>query len=83
MLVGMTDPARIQAWLLDTIRLMVEYPDDVNLDLISTTTLQVRVNRSDRGKLIGKTGPTARSLRTILGAIGMAQGSRYRLDIGD
>ena len=45
------------------------------------TVLQLLVAAQDVGKLVGKQGHTARSLRTILGAIGKCQGVRYSLDI--
>jgi len=77
----MTDLERIKSWLLETVRLMVDTPDAVRVETISPTALRIRVHHSDIGKIIGKTGRTARSIRTILGAIGMAQGTRYALDI--
>jgi len=81
MLVPMNDQARIHAWLLETTRLMVDHPEQVRVELISPTALRITVSHSDIGKMIGRTGRTARSIRTILGAIGMAHGSRYALDI--
>jgi predicted RNA-binding protein YlqC (UPF0109 family) len=36
---------------------------------------------SDLGKVIGKQGRTARSIRTILGAAGMKLNRRYTLEI--
>lgn len=45
------------------------------------TVLRLHVAAQDVGKVVGKQGRTARSLRTILGAIGMCQGVHYGLDI--
>jgi predicted RNA-binding protein YlqC (UPF0109 family) len=45
------------------------------------TTLNVHVAPSDTGKLIGKQGRTARSLRTVLSAAGMKLHHRYALNI--
>ncbi len=45
------------------------------------TTLNVHVAPSDTGKLIGKQGRTARSLRTVLSAAGMKLHHRYTLNI--
>jgi predicted RNA-binding protein YlqC (UPF0109 family) len=42
---------------------------------------QVRSAASDTGKLIGKSGRTARAIRTILGAAAAKTGRRYTLDI--
>jgi uncharacterized protein len=44
-------------------------------------TLRVSVHPSDIGKVIGKQGRSARSLRTISSAIGMAHKTRFGLDI--
>jgi len=43
--------------------------------------LRLRVAPSDVGKVIGKQGRTARSMRTILGAVSMKHHHRYTLDI--
>jgi predicted RNA-binding protein YlqC (UPF0109 family) len=45
------------------------------------TMLRVHVAASDIGKMVGKEGRTARSLRVILGAAGVTQGVHYSLDI--
>ena len=46
-----------------------------------TTVLELRVAQPDLGKVIGKQGRTARSIRTILGAAGMKLHKRYTLEI--
>lgn len=45
------------------------------------TLLRLRVAPGEVGKVIGKQGRTARSLRTILGAAGMKLKHRFALDI--
>jgi predicted RNA-binding protein YlqC (UPF0109 family) len=45
------------------------------------TALKLRVSPQDVGKVIGKQGRTARSMRTILGAVSMKLHHRYTLDI--
>ena len=63
---------------------MVDQPDGVSVELIEdreATILQVRVAPQDIGKVIGKQGRTARSLRTILGAASMKLRHRFALDI--
>jgi predicted RNA-binding protein YlqC (UPF0109 family) len=45
------------------------------------TVLRLRVAPSDIGKVIGKQGRTARSMRTILGAASMKLKHRFALDI--
>jgi predicted RNA-binding protein YlqC (UPF0109 family) len=46
-----------------------------------TTVLRLHVAPSDIGKVIGKKGRTARSLRTILSAASMKFQHRFSLDI--
>ena len=45
------------------------------------TVLQLKVAAGDLGKVIGKQGRTARSIRTILGAAGTKLNRRLTLDI--
>ena len=63
---------------------LVDYPDQVTLEAKSDgdgTVLLLRVAQSDLGKVIGKQGRTARSIRTILGAASMKAQHRFALDI--
>ena len=53
--------------------------ESVNRD--ESTVLRLRVAAQDVGKVIGKQGRTARSIRTILGAGSMKLHHRYTLDI--
>ena len=59
-------------------KLMVEAISDQE-----STVLRLHVAQSDVGKIIGKQGRTARSLRTILSAASMKVHHRYSLDIID
>ncbi len=50
---------------------LVDKPEDVAVTEVvgeKTTVYELRVDTSDLGKVIGKQGKTARSMRTILGA---------------
>jgi predicted RNA-binding protein YlqC (UPF0109 family) len=63
---------------------LCDEPDAVQVEAIQegdSTLLRLRVAPSDIGKVIGKQGRTARSLRTILGAASMKLQHRYGLDI--
>ncbi|MBI5049975.1 MAG: KH domain-containing protein [Nitrospirae bacterium] len=46
-----------------------------------TAVFELRVAKSDIGKVIGKQGNTARAMRTILSAAGTKLGKRYVLEI--
>jgi predicted RNA-binding protein YlqC (UPF0109 family) len=68
----------------DIAKALVDIPDEVTINEIAgeqTTVLELKVAPSDLGKVIGKQGRTARSIRTILGAAGMKLNRRYTLEI--
>ena len=72
--------------ILGIAKALVDSPDHVDVEAITeqgATTLRLRVDQSDIGKIIGKQGRTARSLRTILSAASMKLQHRYSLDIVD
>jgi hypothetical protein len=63
---------------------LVDEPAAVDVQSVShdeNTILKLRVAPQDVGKVIGKQGRTARSVRTILGAVSMKLHHRYTLDI--
>jgi len=63
---------------------LVDQPDDVDVAEIEgeqTTVLELKVAQDDLGKVIGKQGRTARSIRTILAAAGMKLRKRVVLEI--
>jgi predicted RNA-binding protein YlqC (UPF0109 family) len=63
---------------------LVDKPEDVNVTEVvgeKTTVFELRVSENDLGKVIGKQGKTARSMRTILSAAGTKLGKRCVLEI--
>ena len=63
---------------------LVDNPEEVSVRAIEgeqTTVLELRVAQTDLGKVIGKQGRTARSIRTILSAGGMKLKKRFTLEI--
>jgi predicted RNA-binding protein YlqC (UPF0109 family) len=63
---------------------LVDEPEQVSVQVTEGdqgTVLELRVGPNDLGKVIGKQGRTARSLRTILGAAGMKLHKRVTLEI--
>ena len=70
--------------VLGMAKALVDHPDQVVLEAKvdgDGTVLLLRVAQSDLGKVIGKQGRTARSIRTILGAASMKAQHRFALDI--
>lgn len=77
-------PDRIADLVIGMTASLVDHPQSLRIDVESdngSTTLRLYVASDDLGKVIGKQGRTARSLRTILSAIGSKSGHRYTLDI--
>ena len=65
-------------------RALVDLPNQVNVKGIEgeqTTVIELKVAKEDLGKVIGKQGRTARSIRTLLGAAGMKLNRRFTLEI--
>ncbi len=65
---------------------LVDQPDDVTVAETAgdqATVLALRVAPSDLGKVIGKQGRTARSIRSLLAAAGNKQNKRYTLEIAE
>ena len=65
-------------------RAMVDEPDAVDvleIEGVQTTILELKVAKTDVGKVIGKQGSNARALRTILSAAAMKYRKRTHLEI--
>ena len=63
---------------------LVDHPGDVQVNAVDgeqVTVLELRVHPEDLGKVIGKQGRTAKSIRTLLGAAGMKLKKRFTLEI--
>jgi hypothetical protein len=63
---------------------LVDYPEDVNVTEVNgetVTVLELRVAKADLGKIIGRQGNTARSMRTILAAMAKKVNKRVVLEI--
>jgi Predicted RNA-binding protein (contains KH domain) len=66
------------------VKSVVGHPDDVLVDRIideKGVLLTLTVNPDDLGRVIGKRGVTAQSLRTLLRALGTKNDARYNLKI--
>jgi predicted RNA-binding protein YlqC (UPF0109 family) len=63
---------------------LVDMPESVSVNEIEgeqTTVIELKVDKSDLGKVIGKQGRTARALRTILNAASTKIKKRSVLEI--
>jgi len=81
----MTETAGDMRALVEQIaQALVDAPSDVQVTPVDdgdSTVLELRVAQTDLGKVIGKQGRTAKSIRTILGAASMKLKKRYTLEI--
>ncbi len=68
------------------VKSLVGHPDDVKVERRideKGVLLELSVNPEDLGRVIGKRGSTAQSLRTLLRALGTKNDARYNLKIVD
>jgi predicted RNA-binding protein YlqC (UPF0109 family) len=65
---------------------LVDHPDQVSVTEVGgdhNSVIELRVAKDDIGKVIGKEGRTAQSMRTLLTAVSTKLGRRAHLDIVD
>ncbi len=61
------------------VKRLVDHPDDVKITQIDsekTTILELQVKEGDLGKVIGKSGRTAKAIRTLLTASAAKSGQK-------
>ncbi len=66
------------------IRGIVQYPDQVDLNVLEGTTntvLEVHVAQDDIGRVIGKSGNRINSIRTLLSVVSSIENHNYELEI--
>jgi len=76
--------ANIVALMEHLAKVIVEVPDEVFVEPFEEngqTVVELEVAESDVGRLIGRHGRTARSLRTIMTAAALRSRKRYQLEI--
>ena len=75
-----------QEFIEYVVKSIVSEPDDVHIDRSIDergVLLELTVNPDDLGRVIGKRGNTAQSMRTLLRALGTKDSARYNLKIID
>ena len=75
-----------QQFLEYTIKALVDNPNDVKI--VRTVDemgvlMTLEVNAADMGKVIGRSGNTAKAIRTLLRVVGMKNNSRVNLKINE
>lgn len=72
--------------VVEIARALVDNPEAVNVTEVEgeqRTILELSVDQSDIGKVIGRQGRTVRALRTLLSAAGVKLQKRFTLEILD
>lgn len=80
----MNESNGVRSLVEEIAKALVDTPDDVSVSEIAgehATVFELRVAEGDLGKVIGKQGRTARSIRTLLGAVGTKLNRRFSLEI--
>ncbi len=75
-----------EAFLKYTVSFLVENTDSIFIREIQaeqSTIVELRVAPNDIGKVIGRNGRIAKSLRTLITAFGLKEGKNYTLEIVD
>jgi len=80
----MVTTAGISALMTHVAKALVDAPDEVEVEAFDEgdhIVLELVVAESDLGRVIGRQGRMAKSLRTILGAAALKTRKRYQLEI--
>ena len=78
------DPSSLKDLVDFMAKALVDHPDDVHVNEVvgeQTTVVELSVSKEDLGKVIGKQGRTAKSMRTILNAASTKLQKRSVLEI--
>ena len=70
--------------LEDIAKALVEHPEDVTVTEVekdASTVLELRVNKDDMGKVIGKQGRIAKAIRTVVKAAASREDKRVVVEI--
>ena len=73
-----------QQFLEYVVKALVDHPEDVKINRTLDemgVLLTLTVNKDDMGKVIGRSGATAKAIRTILRVVGMKNDARVNLKI--
>lgn len=75
-----------EGFLKYIVSFLVENPDSISIreiEVEQNTIVELRVAPNDIGKVIGRNGRIAKSLRTLVSAFGSKEGKNYSLEIVD
>lgn len=79
-----TSIEKLQTWLTEIVSGLVTHAEDIKIIVVEDEQgilFTLEVNREDRGKVIGKEGAIANSIRTILRSAGQLIGVRVSMKV--
>lgn len=77
---------RDREFLEYVVKMLVDNPDDVKINRVVDemgVLLTLDVHPNDMGKIIGRSGNTAKAIRTLLRVVGMKNDARVNLKINE
>lgn len=77
---------RDQEFLEYVVKALVDHPEDVRINRTVDemgVLITLDVNPQDMGKIIGRSGNTAKAIRTLLRVVGMKNNARVNLKINE
>jgi len=77
---------RDQAFLEQVVKSLLDHPDDITITRTIDemgVLLTLTVHPDDMGKVIGRSGATAKAIRTLLRVVGMKNDARVNLKINE
>ena len=73
--------------MLETlVKQLVDYPEKISINektIDNTMVLELKVDSSDMGKVIGRQGKTAKAIRTLMKAYATKNGLKINVEIVD
>lgn len=76
----------VEEWIRFTAQTLVDDPEQVSVHAVEgtqSTMFELRVAKNDLGKIIGKQGRTADSIRNVLNSLSAKHKRRFTLEIVD
>lgn len=76
----------MEEMLKTIVKYLVDHPDAIEITKRQeekSTTLELRVDPSDMGKIIGRQGKMAKAIRTLMKAYATKEGTKINVDIMD
>jgi hypothetical protein len=68
------------------VKLLVEKPENVNVELADTDSgkvIQIRVDETDKGRVIGKQGRVIKAIRQVVSAGSAKNNVHYGVEVAD